>query len=145
MNQGKTPFPASQFFQVLTQNKINMSYVSASLSEGRLRSFCLIAPEDLDRVKVIAQTNDRFKDRVGVTPAVGMVSLYPHQYRLKVLGLALQALGNACIPIYGMSSSISALTFVIDHARLHAAAVSLSEYMALPPNHSPFVPRISEP
>ena len=50
LNQGKTPFPASHFFQVLTQNKINMSYVSASLSGGRLRSFCLIAPEDLDRV-----------------------------------------------------------------------------------------------
>jgi len=138
MNQGNASFPISYFFQVLTKNQINMVFVSASLVEGRLRSSCCIVPENLKRLTALIQSENQLNGQVEFIHSVGMVSLFPHQHRLKVLGIALQALGNARIPIYGMSSSISTLTFVTDYSKLNTAAVSLSEYMDLPPNHSPF-------
>jgi hypothetical protein len=54
--------------------------------------------------------------------SVDLVSVFPHQFNLKALGLSLIALGKAKIPTHGFSSSLSALTFIIDHADLDQAA-----------------------
>ncbi len=140
MYQGTSSFPASYFFQILTKNQINMPFVSTSFLGGRLQSSCCILPENLGRVKELVQSEDKLKGEIEFIHSVGMVSLFPHQYRLKVLGIVLYALGSTRLPLYGMSSSISALTFITAYSKLDAAVVSLAEYMNLPLNHSPFTP-----
>ena len=68
---------------------------------------------------------------------VGLVSLFPHRNRMALLGRALCALGEANLPVYGMSSSVASLVFIIDHSRLNQALAALLAHLRLPANHTP--------
>jgi hypothetical protein len=68
--------------------------------------------------------------------------VFPHHSNLKLLGLALYLFGKARLPVYGMASSISSLTFITDYLQLDNAVATLLEYVDLPPNHAPFRPGI---
>jgi len=140
VNQDRSPLPASTFFQILSEHRINMPFVTALLVEGRPCASCCISPEDLRRVNELVQSHNTLKGQVDTVHAVGLASLFPHQNRLKVLGAALHALGKAQLPLYGLASSISTMTFVTDYSKLGEVVVSLSEYMDLPLNHAPFEP-----
>jgi len=140
VNKDRSSLPASTFFQILSEHQINMPFVTASLAEGRPCASCCISPEDLRRANELVQSDNTLKGQVNIVHAVGLASLFPHQYRLKILGSALIALGKAQLPLYGLASSISTITFVTDYARLNEAVISLSEYMDLPLNHAPFSP-----
>jgi hypothetical protein len=73
---------------------------------------------------------------------VGALSIFPHQSNLKLLGLSFYLFGEANLPLYGMSSSISTLTFLTDYTKLDSAVAKLLEYVVLPANHAPFRPEI---
>lgn len=134
---------ASFFPQILNENQINMPFLSTSYVGRRFRLSCCVLTEDIGCVKALIDSEDRLRGRVEFIHAAGMLSLFPHQSSLKVLGLSLYAFANAFLPLYGMSSSISALTFITSYPQLNKAVVSLAEYMDLPPNHSPFKPDIT--
>jgi hypothetical protein len=71
---------------------------------------------------------------------VGLISLFPHQFNLKILGLSLFALGVAGLPFYGMASSLSALTLITDYGRLDNAVAALQEHLAAPGENAPLEP-----
>ena len=70
-------------------------------------------------------------------PSVGLLSVFPHQSSLRILGLSLYALGKASLPVYGLASSLSALTFVTDYCSLDGAVAALVSYLEMPPNQGP--------
>ena len=131
---------ASFFFQILKKNQINMPFLSTSYVDRKFRLSCCVLAQDIDCVKALINSEDRLRGQVEFIHATGMLSLFPHQSRLKVLGLSLYAFANSLLPLYGMASSISTLTFITSYSQLDRAVASLEEYMDLPPNHSPFNP-----
>ena len=101
-----------------------------------------MAAEDINKTKKVVAGEPKLKENLEFISDVGTLSIFPHHSKLKLLGLSFYLLGRAHLPIYGMASSISSLTFITDYSQLDKAVSILLEYMDLPPNHAPFRPEI---
>jgi hypothetical protein len=103
---------------------------------------CCVESEDINRVKQLIDKKPTLKKNIEFILPVGALSIFPHHSNLKLLGLSFYLLGKQHLPLYGMASSISSLTFITDYSQLDNAVSVLLEYMDLPPNHAPFRPEI---
>jgi aspartokinase len=130
------------FFQLLAQHQINIPFILTSGMGERVIGSCCVAAEDIRRIKIVVEREPKLKENLEFIPGVGTLSIFPHHSKLKLLGLSFYLLGKQHLPLYGMASSISSLTFITDYSQLDNAVSILLEYMDLPPNHSPFRPEI---
>lgn len=128
----------SQFCQILAAHQINMPFLSTTCSGRRIQVSCCVAVEDRHRVRNLIDSEPELGGDVKFTPSVGLLSVFPHQSSLKILGLSLYAIGKARLPLYGLASSLSALTFITDYIHLDKAAETLEQYLELPFNQRPF-------
>ena len=128
----------SSLFRILAEKQINITFISSTYLSRRIHESCCIAIEDEDKVRNLIDSEPALIRNVQFIPSVGMISLFPHQSSPRILGLSLYALGEARIPVYGLASSLSALTFITDYERLDIAASVLTDYLELPPNQAPF-------
>ena len=115
----------ASFLRGLTDHRINMSLFIGGEGPGGIQFTCCVGVPDEERVKTLTEPIPDLKGGVEFSGPVDLVSVFPHQFNLKALGLSLIALGKAKIPMHGFSSSLSALTFIIDHADLDQAASAL--------------------
>ena len=104
-------------------------------------SFC-VGAEDRLRIEDLIHPGPDPADRAEFVPSVGALSLFPHRFSLKILGLAAHAFGRARFPLYAMTSSISSLTFITDYDKLSGAAVLMEETLDFPPDHTPYRPTL---
>jgi hypothetical protein len=130
------------FFRLLAQHQINIPLILVSGMGERLIGSCCVAAKDIDRIKIIVAGEPKLKENLEFIPGVGTLSIFPHHSNLKLLGLCFYLLGKLHLPLYGMASSISSLTFITDYSQLDEAVSTLLEYIDLPPNHSPFRPEV---
>ncbi|MDH3837238.1 MAG: hypothetical protein OET07_16830 [Desulfobacteraceae bacterium] len=130
------------FFQLLAQDHINIPFILISgMGEKNIGS-CCVAAEDFHRTKKVVAGETKLKEKLEFIQGVGALSIFPHHSNLKLLGVSFYLLSKAHLPLYGMASSISSLTFITDYSLLDEAVTTLLEYMVLPPNHAPFRPEI---
>lgn len=129
-------------FSILNKNKINLPFASTIFMHGNFQASCCVSYEDKNRVIDIINSVESLKKQIRFINGLGMLSVFPHQSSLKLLGIALYALGNAHIPLFGMLSSISSLTFITDYTLLEKAVASLLNYLDIPANHAPFRPNL---
>lgn len=130
------------FFQFLARYQINIPFILVSGMGEKIIGSCCVAAEDINRIKKIVTGEPKLAENLEFIPGVGTLSIFPHYSNLKLLGLSFFLFGKLSLPVYGMASSISSLTFVTDYSRLDEAVATLLEYMDLPPNHAPFRPEI---
>jgi aspartokinase len=112
----------ARFLRGLADNRINMSLFIGGKGSGGIQFTCCVAVPDEERVKTLAAPIPNLKGGVEFSGPVDLVSVFPHQFNLKALGLSLVALAKAKIPMHGFSSSLSTLTFIIDHTDLDQAS-----------------------
>ena len=132
----------SLFFQLLAQQQINIPFILINGMEEKIIGSCCVAAEDINRIKTIVEGEPKLSESLEFFPGVGTLSIFPHYSNLKLLGLSFYLFGKQRLPLYGMASSISSLTFITDYSRLDEAVTTLLEYMDLPANHAPFRPEI---
>lgn len=101
-----------------------------------------MSAEDIYRIKNVITEEPKLKEHLEFIQGVGTLSIFPHHSNLKLSGLSFYLLDKQSLPLYGMASSISSLTFITDYSQLDKAVSILLEYMDLPPNHAPFRPEI---
>jgi len=130
-------FSISLLFHILNENRINMPFVAVSSMGTGFSGSCCVSSQDIDRVRNIVDSDNILKTKVQYIYGVGMVSVFPHQRSMKVLGLSLHAFTKEHLPLLGMASSISALTFITDYIRLDEVAASLAGCLNLPVNYTP--------
>jgi hypothetical protein len=130
------------FFQLLAQHQINIPFILISGMEEKIAGSCCVATEDINRIKEVVAGKPELSESLEFVPGVGTLSIFPHYSNLKLLGLSFYLFGRQRLPLYGMASSISSLTFITDYSRLDEAVTTLLEYMDLPSNHAPFRPEI---
>jgi len=130
------------FFQLLAQHQINIPFILTSGMREKIIGSCCVTAEDIRRIKIVVEGEPKLKENLEFIPGVGSLSIFPHHSNLKLLGLSFYLFGRKHLPIYGMASSISSLTFITDYSQLDNAVSILLEYMDLPPNHAPFRPEI---
>jgi aspartokinase len=120
--------------RMLTDLAVNIAFMTSSGLDDPHVAVCCIDPSDRPRVAAGLARGADLSASVDIEPAaVGMLSIYPHQASLAVLGIALQVLEENGLGFHAMASSISALTFVIDWVQLDQAAAVLADAMNLPP------------
>ena len=130
------------FFQLLSQHQINIPFILTSGLGEKIIGSCCVAVEDIHRIKMVVEGEPNLKENLEFIPGVGTLSIFPHHSKLKLLGLSFYLFGRKHLPLYGMASSISSLTFTTDYSQLDRAVSILLEYMDLPRNHAPFRPEI---
>lgn len=132
----------SLFFRLLVQHQINIPFILTSGTGEEIVGSCCVAAEDIHRTKNVVATEPELKEHLEFIPGVGTLSIFPHHSNLKLLGLSFYLFHKQHLPLYGMASSISSLTFITDYSQLDNAVSVLLDYMDLPPNHAPFRPEI---
>lgn len=130
------------FFRFLAHHQINIPFILATGMGEKIQGSCCVAAADADHVKQLVAMASELKGNVEFVTAVGALSMFPHRSNLKLLGLFFYLIGEICLPVHAMASSISSLTFIIDYPQLDNAVERLLEYVDLPPNHAPFRPEI---
>ena len=115
------------FLKALAALRINIEFLTRTCINERSRSSFCIRSEFHDKVKKLLDSEPSLKDVAKFTPSVGLVTLFPHRFSLMILGLSLNALEMARIPIHGIASSISSITFVTDFVSLEKAVKELRE------------------
>lgn len=115
------------FLRGLTENRVNMTLFIGEKGLGGLQFTCCVAAPEQDRVKTLTEPIPDLRACLEFSAPIDLLSVFPHQFNLKALGLSLMALGKAQIPLHGFCSSLSALTFITDHADLGQASSVLQE------------------
>ncbi len=124
--------------RIVASNRINVPFISATCWGEDARTACCVEIQDAHRVETLLARDPDLDGRVEVLPSVGLVSVFPHQSSLRILGLSLRALGEAGLSVHGVTSSLAPLTFLMDHADLDEAAAALEGVLELPLNQRPF-------
>lgn len=123
--------------QLLGDHHINISFMSTTRRSDRSHGVCCIdADRKGDAEKLIAQA-PQLESAIQIHSGVGLLTLFPHQSNLMLVGRVMQSLGEDGIPIYGLASSIATITVVIDYHRLDDAAKVLTHSLQLPRSVSP--------
>jgi hypothetical protein len=128
----------SLFFRLLSLNQINIPFILLTCMGEKILGSCCVGSEDISRIKTVIDKEPALKENIEFISSVGALSIFPHHSNLKLLGLSFYLLGKQNMPLYGLASSISSLTFIMDYSKLDEAVLILLEYMDLPPNHAPF-------
>jgi hypothetical protein len=130
-------FPITEMLQRLSDRQINLIGVIFDASEGHLAGVCNILAEDrLPAEEALHSFTGCFE----VSSSIGMMTIFPIQSRRDLLHSLLSALGQAGLPVYNFSSSLSSLTITTDFHRLDEAVAAVSRVIDLPENHAPFRP-----
>jgi aspartokinase len=137
--QGSTD-PIARVCRMLAEIQVNIAYMTTASVGAPQPAVCCIDPADQAKAEAWIAQDTELSGAIRFGPAVGLLSLYPHQANLKVLGVALAALSDSGITIHGLASSISALTFIIDYDALEKAANILQGCMSLPRDSAPMRP-----
>jgi aspartokinase len=120
------------FLRTLTQSRINMNLFVGRATEKGIQFTCCVTSSDGSRVRELTDNMTDHRGGVEFHHPVDLISIFPHQFNLKVVGLSLVAFSRARIPLYGICSSLSALTLITDHGHSDKALAVLKEFLALP-------------
>jgi hypothetical protein len=72
--------------------------------------------------------------------SVGLLTFFPHERCLEALTRSLEVFAEFHLPVFGVASTLSALTFVTAFKDLGRASERLRGVFGLPDNHAPFTP-----
>ncbi|MBW2030295.1 MAG: hypothetical protein JRJ31_14630 [Deltaproteobacteria bacterium] len=123
---------SSLISRLLGENEINMQFLWGVSLRGQSQAKCCVSMREEARVRDLVAKDRILRGKVEFIPSVGMLSLFPHQSSLRILGASLIAFGEAHLPLYGVGSSVSSLTFITDYIHLHRAIAALREYLSIP-------------
>jgi len=140
INVPEQPDRASMFTHLLAfmaENRINCPIIFYSAMDSRVQGACCVAAEDAGRLDRVLALNPEVKDQVVCIAPAGAISLFPHRYSLNLLGCLLHVLGQASLPIYGLTASLSSLTVSTDFQLLDHAIDLLRHHIRLPAYHAP--------
>ena len=123
---------------VLAKEKINMPFVSVSRRGNSVRIVCCFdkgAERHAEEVLGPIFTGDGYS--IEFIRNAGLISIFPHQSSFKIFIHALSVFVESGIPVYGMASSLSTLSFLTDFGALERLIGLITEQFILPPDHVP--------
>ncbi len=126
------------FSSMMAGSRVNMPFLSTEIRSGGLQAACCVDSTHQAMVKRLIDLHPELPKHVKYQPGVGLLTLFPHQSNLQLLGLSLSVLAKAGLRVFALASSIGALTYVLDYSRLDSAAAALQARFKLAANHAPF-------
>ena len=127
----------NQVFRRLADFRVNLTLVSLEAMAGPLTGVFTIFAEDRLSAESALQP---FRGAFELLSPVGALTIFPHHSQPALIGGLLAVLGAAGLPVYGLASSLSALTVTTDYRLLDQAVAAVCRLVDLPDNHAPFRP-----
>jgi aspartokinase len=131
--------------RLLASQRINIAFITYhGLSKGFHRLTICPYQEDSSRTTRILHT-------AGALPAswamqsrehVGIITIYPHRSPIKIVGFVMMAWASESIPIYGIATSLSAISFITDYGLIEKGIALLRNTFRLPDEHAPIQPEL---
>ena len=124
---------------LLAQKRINIPFLChSSTTYPNHRSCFCVSYENFPQVQSLLNFSSFDNLNIQIIQSVATITLFPHKNSFKLLGQIIHTFGKFDIPVYSMSSSISAIALNTDFLSLAMAAEKLQEVTCLPENHAPF-------
>lgn len=138
----RSKFFADTFIGLLStiaEAEITIPHLHQRSSGKFFQSTLCLATEDFLRVQkdVVSLLQ---KGKMSVLPAVGSITLFPHRFEIGLFTRVLHALVQDNIPLFGLSSSVSALVIHTDNSLLEKGVQAILKVCELPENHTPLRP-----
>ena len=73
---------------------------------------------------------------------VGMITVFPRHSAIIILGMVMTSWGAESIPIYGIATSLSAVSFTTDYPIMDKAVEVVQDSLQLPRNRAPIKPEL---
>ncbi len=121
----------SLFYQTLESKRINMVFMTLSTMGERSFISGTIASKNFKQLAHEDGYWEKFRN-------VSIISIYPHNYNLRLLGYLLSLLGKQKLHFLHMACSNAMLTFVVDQEKCEGFLEMLSTSFDLPESHVPF-------
>jgi hypothetical protein len=125
------------FCRLLAGSQLNIPFLATESRAGGIQAACCVDAAHQTVLKRLLNAEPQLQARAEYTAGVGLLTLFPHQSRLMLFGRSLRALTQADLRIFAMASSVGALTYVLDYARLDKAAAIMQAYFGLDEKHAP--------
>jgi hypothetical protein len=130
--------PAGEILRRLAERRINLTCVVLENAGKGLGATCCIDAEEMPQAETVLESASAEIER---TAAVGTLTVFPHRRRIDLLAAVLEVFGRRAIPLLGIASSPSALTFALPFRRLDDAVGAVCGVARLPDNHAPMRPQ----
>ena len=123
----------------IAEAEITIPHLHQRRSGQLLQSTLCLATEDFLRVQkeLVSLLQN---GNCTVLPAVGSITLFPHRSEFGLFTRVLHALAHDSIPLYGISTSVSALVIQTDYTLLEKGVQAILQVCELPENHTPLRP-----
>lgn len=135
----------SHVTKLLASQKINIDFLTCNPNSNRYHQFTLCVSQDKFLVTAkLLKGKDALPTgwEVNCREHVGILTVFPHQSALKILGAIMIAWAAHSIPIYGLSTSLSAVSFVTDYGLIEKSVEAIQDSFLLPENRSPLKPEL---
>ena len=128
-----------KMLQRIASAKINIPHLHQGVVKDKLQTTLCVAAEHFPLLHsgLISELNGRWHQ---VRPSVGTISLFPHKASLEIFAQLISTFAAKSIPIYGISTSVSALVVHTDYTLLEKAVDAVLTFAELPKNHTPLRP-----
>jgi aspartokinase len=73
---------------------------------------------------------------------VGILTIYPHHSPIQIIGCVMVLWAAQSIPIYGIATSLSAISFITDYHVIDKGIVAIQNSFQLPDDHAPIKPEL---
>ena len=134
--------PHARFLKLMGENRINLPFLCDAAHDARKSGTYCILSEDIPRAKRFIAGDKTLAPSLEYLPSVGSISVFPHNFSLAFIGNVLRLVGRSGAPLYGLATSISAMTVITDFSKMEKTADYIARHVSLPGNHAPFNPDI---
>ena len=131
--------------KLLASRKINISFLTYNPNRNSYHrfTFCVSQDESLSSSKILKEEGSLPIDwQVNCREHVSIISIFPRHSAIRILGDIMVSWAGQSIPIYGISTSLSAISFVTDYQLIDKAIEVVHDLFQLPDNHAPIRPEL---
>ena len=132
----------SRFCKNLTENQINMQFLSTMRVDGNNQITCCVDSEAEGVINSLIGSEPELTPHAEIIESTGLLTLFPHHFKMKILGLVLSILGKSALPLHGLASSLSSLTIILNYHDLEKAIECLREKIEIDPDRIERRPKI---
>jgi aspartokinase len=131
--------------KLLASKEINIEFLTYNSNRNSYHqlTFCINQDKFSNTSKILTQECPLPMGwEVNCREHVGIISIFPHHSGIEILAIVMLSWAEQSIPIRGISTSLSAISFVTDYHVIDKAVKVVQDLFQLPDNHAPIKPEI---
>jgi len=131
--------------KLLAAQKINIAFLTYSQLNREFHQITM-CPNQYEFARASGALNTKGALPQGWTiqsrEHVGILTVFPHRSPMRMLGLVMVSWAAQSVPIYGIATSLSAISFITDYRTIDKGIAVVQESFQLPEDHAPIKPEL---